>query len=197
MNAQQTKTMERLLKKLSALRATLSDEESAMLDRFIISPDVSAHRFDGADVAQGAAGPHPAPRDVEAHIFDAAHAAAGANPAPRDVEAHIFDAAHAAAGANPAPRDVEAHIFDAANAAAGANPAPRDVEAHVFDAANAAAGANPAPRDVEAHSFDTDVYLRMDPYTDRSRGAGSDRGGQTRVRWQVVLDPVKKVFRLV
>jgi hypothetical protein len=43
MDAQQARAPERLFKRQAALRATLSDDESALLDRFIITSAVSAH----------------------------------------------------------------------------------------------------------------------------------------------------------
>ncbi len=48
MDTKKTQTLKRLLKKLSALRATLSDDEQAVLDQIIFSQsaDVEAHRQD-------------------------------------------------------------------------------------------------------------------------------------------------------
>ena len=49
MNTEEMQAMKRLLKKLSALRATLSDEERALLDEFIVTPkadEVVAQKFD-------------------------------------------------------------------------------------------------------------------------------------------------------
>jgi hypothetical protein len=48
MDTKKEQTMKRLLKKLSALRATLSDDEQELLDQLIMTPgaDVEAHRLD-------------------------------------------------------------------------------------------------------------------------------------------------------
>jgi hypothetical protein len=64
MDAKEMQVMNRLLKKLSALRATLPDEERALLDEFIVTPktgeDVQAHVFQA---------PITAAEEVQAHVM--------------------------------------------------------------------------------------------------------------------------------
>jgi hypothetical protein len=90
MNGEEAKVMNRLLKKLTALRATLPDDERALLDGFILT--------------------RKAVDEVEAHVFDPGLAKTPAKvPAPDEVEAHVFDPGLAKIAA-PHPRYII--VFD-------------------------------------------------------------------------------------
>ncbi len=52
MNTSQKQASIRLFKKLSALRATLSNEERAILDNLIVAEEVTAHRMTGKAVSK-------------------------------------------------------------------------------------------------------------------------------------------------
>jgi len=104
MDTKMTQTMKRLLKKLSAMRATLSDEEQELLDQIVLLPneDVEAHRLDPRydprldpkyDPRKD-----PAAEDVEAHKLDPRYDPRldpkydpRKDPAAEDVEAHKLD----------------------------------------------------------------------------------------------------------
>jgi hypothetical protein len=108
MNTEETQAMKRLLKKLSALRATLSDDERALLDGFIVTSkadEVVAH------VIKDAVSPAvtPAADDVVAHVIKDAVSPAVA-PAADDVTAHVIKDAVSPAVA-PAADDVAAHVI--------------------------------------------------------------------------------------
>ena len=100
MDVKQDQAIKRLLKKLSALRATLKNDERKMLDQLVIGSvnEVEAHTlsqkspFTAAKAAKGAKDAS----EVEAHTlsqkspFTAAKAAKGAKDAS-EVEAHSMD----------------------------------------------------------------------------------------------------------
>jgi len=70
MDQKQVAATNRVLKKLSALRQTLSDDERLILDKIVSRPlefDVEAHTL-RPDLAPAPA-PAPAPKDVEAHAM--------------------------------------------------------------------------------------------------------------------------------
>ena len=72
MNTEEMQAMTRLLKKLSALRATLSADERALLDEFIVAPgadDVAAHILKEAATPAVTPAATPQPDEVAAHIF--------------------------------------------------------------------------------------------------------------------------------
>jgi len=88
MEAKEMQATKRLLKKLSALRATLSDDERALLDGFIVTPradDVAAH------ILKDAISPAVTPRadDVAAHVLKDAISPA-VTPRADDVAAHVL-----------------------------------------------------------------------------------------------------------
>ena len=97
MNKKQSQASKRLLKKLSALRATLSNDERHVLDSLV---EVEAHKLNtkaGSPRATGskASGGKAGAREVEAHKFDmkvtagkAAGKASGSKAGAREVEAH-------------------------------------------------------------------------------------------------------------
>jgi len=152
MDVKQDQAVKRLLKKLSALRATLKNDERKLLDQLVTGPadEVEAHSL--------------SPKSP----FAAAKAAKAAKDA-NEVEAHSlspkspFAAAKAAKAARDA-NEVEAHSlspkspFAAAKAAKAAKDA-NEVEAHSlspkspFAAAKAAKAAKDA-NEVEAHSME-------------------------------------------
>ena len=98
MDVKQDQAIKRLLKKLSALRATLKNDERKMLDQLVTgsADDVEAHMlpklpFTAAKAAKGAKDGN----EVEAHMlpkspFTAAKAAKGAKDG-NEVEAHSMD----------------------------------------------------------------------------------------------------------
>jgi hypothetical protein len=112
MKNEEMQVMARLLKKLTALRATLGDDERALLDAFVL---------------------RPAPDEVKIHAFDPGLAKTPAKvPAPDEVAAHAFDPGLAKTPAKvPAPDEVAAHTFDPGLAK---TPAPHPRYPIVFDA---------------------------------------------------------------
>jgi hypothetical protein len=80
MDEKQIQVMNRLLKKLSAMRATLSNEEQELLDQIVVFPqaEVEAHRYDPrydprADPRQDPRfdpQKQPGADEVEAHRYD-------------------------------------------------------------------------------------------------------------------------------
>ena len=86
MKSEEAQAMNRLLKKLTALRATLGDDERALLDGFVVTPkpiEVSAHMLEGAPVPA----PTPKPIEVSAHVLEGAPV-----PAPHPRYIVVFDA---------------------------------------------------------------------------------------------------------
>ena len=90
MKSEEAQAMNRLLKKLTALRATLGDDERALLDGFVLRPapdEVAAHAFDPGLAKTTAK--TTAPDEVAAHAFDPGLAKISA-PHPRYIV--VFDA---------------------------------------------------------------------------------------------------------
>jgi hypothetical protein len=113
MKSEEAQAMNRLLKKLTALRATLNDDERALLDGFILArkavDEVAAHVFDPGLAKTPAK--VPAPDEVAAHVFDPGLAKTPAKvPAPDEVAAHAFDPGLAK---TPAPHPRYIVVFDA------------------------------------------------------------------------------------
>ena len=151
MDVKQDQAAKRLLKKLSALRATLKNDERKLLDQLVTG---------SAD-------------EVEAHTMRTSSANAATNAVHRfaanEVEAHslnIQSSANAArnTGTNAAANEVEAHSLNVqtANAAKNAsrNVAANEVEAHSLNVQSANAARNDsrkvAANEVEAHSMKND-----------------------------------------
>jgi hypothetical protein len=115
----QKAVLNRLTKKLSALRATLSKDERILLDRIVLStPDVSGHKMVGA--ASGAtSAARKATRANEVALHKMTDAASGATSAARKAtkvtEVALHGMTDAASGATTAARKATA-----ANAAASA-----------------------------------------------------------------------------
>ena len=118
METKEMQAIKRLLKKLSALRATLSDDERALLDGFIVTPkaddEVQAHMFPPGALPPGALPPGALPPgafdEVQAHMLPPGALPPGALPpgAFDEVQAHMLPP-----GALPpgAPDEVQAHIL--------------------------------------------------------------------------------------
>ena len=67
MKTTQKQASTRLFKKLSALRATLSNEERAILDRIIVSEDVNAHKMNQKLATKAQPKADPKQIEVQAH----------------------------------------------------------------------------------------------------------------------------------
>jgi len=135
MKSEEAQAMNRLLKKLTALRATLGDDERALLDGFVVThkavDEVAAHAFDPGLAKTPVK--TLAPDEVAAHAFDPGLAKTPVKtPAPDEVAAHVFDPGLAKTTAKTtAPDEVAAHAFDPGLAKISA-PHPRYIV--VFDA---------------------------------------------------------------
>jgi hypothetical protein len=140
----QKAVLNRLTKKLSALRATLSKDERILLDRIVLStPDVSGHKMVGA--ASGAtSAARKATRANEVALHKMTDAASGATSAARKAtkvnEVALHKMTDAASGATSAARKAtkvtEVALHGMTDAASGATTAARKATA-----ANAAASA--------------------------------------------------------
>ena len=103
MDTQSSQSMKRILKKMSALRATLNDNEQTLLDGLIISnqDEVTAHALTDAATAAVTTAVTSGPDEVRAHaLTDAATAgmtaavASGPDEARAQAQFHIvFDPA--------------------------------------------------------------------------------------------------------
>src|SRR5215208_4720062 len=67
MKTTQSQASKRLFKKLSALRATLSNEERAILDRLIVTEYVKAHKLNQKIATKSQPKAHPKQVEVQAH----------------------------------------------------------------------------------------------------------------------------------
>ena len=86
-----TQALKRLVKKLSALRATLRSDERALLDQLILgsaAAEVEAHSLTSA-AAKGAKVPKP--MEVEAHSLTSAAAKGAKVPKQMKVEARLIN----------------------------------------------------------------------------------------------------------
>jgi len=126
MDDKQIRIVERLLKKLSALRATLSNDERGVLDHLIVgeSGEVQAHALRPASVGAKT----PAQDEVQAHALRPASAGAKM-PAQDEVQAHALRPASVGAK-TPAQDEVQAHALRPASVGAKM-PAQDEVQAHM------------------------------------------------------------------
>ena len=114
MDDKQTRTLKRLVKKLSALRQTLTKSERELLDTLVLgaSAEVEAHAMAAGRAAAGraAAGRAAAGRAAAGRAVEAVQTA--------EVEGHAMAAGRAAAGRAAAGRAVAGRqvVFDAASA---------------------------------------------------------------------------------
>src|SRR5215211_5024485 len=67
MKTTQSQASKRLFKKLSALRATLSNEERAILDRLIVTEEVKAHKMTQKIASKAQTKADPKQVEVQAH----------------------------------------------------------------------------------------------------------------------------------
>ena len=110
MDEKQARIVERLLKKLSALRATLSDDERMVLDHLIVGEQA------------------PAQDEVQAHVLKPAKVGAK-TPGQDEVRAHVLKPAKVGAK-TPGQDEVRAHAFNPAKVGAK-TPAQDEVRAHM------------------------------------------------------------------
>ncbi len=102
--------LKRLLKKLSALRATLRHDERVLLDEIILGSvaEVSAHTMTAA-ASKGAKTPKPA--EVSAHAMTTAASKGAKTPKPAEVSAHAMTTAASKGAKTPKPAEVSAHAM--------------------------------------------------------------------------------------
>ncbi len=110
------RAMKRVLRKLSALRATLGEAEQRILDELIVrgEPEVQAHaRTPGFDAEVR----RPGPDEVQAHARTPGFDAEVRRPGPDEVQAHARTPGFDAEVRRPGPDEVQAHArtpgFDA------------------------------------------------------------------------------------
>ena len=113
MDIKQDQAFKRLLKKLSALRATLKNDERSLLDEMVTGPadEVEAHSMNNRPHPRPASRPAGAADEVEAHSMNnRPHPRPAGRPAGSadEVEAHSMDA-RPHPRPHPAADEVEAH----------------------------------------------------------------------------------------
>ena len=105
----------RLFKKLSALRATLSNEERAILDNLVGVDEVQAHKMNTKIASKAAEKANTKAAEVQAHKMNTkitSKAAEKANTKAAEVQAHKMNtkiASKAAEKANAKATEVQAH----------------------------------------------------------------------------------------
>src|SRR5512137_3066428 len=102
--------LKRLVKKLSALRATLRRDERVLLDEMVLgsAAEVSAHAMTNA-ASKGAKTPKPS--EVSAHAMTNAASKGAKTPKPAEVSAHAMTNAASKGAKTPKPAEVSAHAM--------------------------------------------------------------------------------------
>ncbi len=134
------RALNRLVKKLSALRATLRSDERGWLDQLVL----------------GSAAPVPAT------VMTTAASKAAKTPRSAEVAAHAMNTAASKGAKTPKPTEVAAHAMTTAASKGAKTPKPAEVAAHAMNTAASKGAKTPKPAEVAAHSLIVSIEFDAD-----------------------------------